>query len=219
MVCRYCEDQLMPVYTVDKIKDLSKRIRGKDKIVNTALALVLNKAATFSKQESITQIVSEVNLTASYVKARLHVRKRAKSDSLTAIVTGEERGTLMERYPYSLSPTGATVRINKAGAALEIKGARKVRLRGSGEMVLGMFNKDLMEALTKGLNKGEGATANKRKKLYQIEARAANKPYGRTPLHSRSINQLFKSVREDIQPRLTRFMRGEFLKDFNRLDK
>ena len=158
-------------------------------------------------------------MTASYVKKRLHVRKRAKPDSLTAIVTGEERGTLLERYPYSLSPTGATVRVNKAGSALEIKGARMVRLKGSGEKVLGMFNKDAMEAFTKALSKGEGATTGKRKKLHQLERRAANKPYGRTPLHSRSINQLFQSVREDIQPRLTRFMRGEFLKDFNRLDK
>ena len=47
----------MATYTVDKLKDLSRRIRGKDKIVNKALVLVLNKSATFSKQESTAEIV------------------------------------------------------------------------------------------------------------------------------------------------------------------
>ena len=209
----------MATYTVDQIKNLSRRIRGKDKIVTKALVNTLNKSATFSKKESTAQIVSEVNLASNYVAARLFVRKRAKAGDLTAIVTGEERGTLLERYPYSISGENATVRVNRAGSALVIKGARMVNLRGSGEKVIGMFNKDYMEVLTKGLHKGEGATAGKRKKLYQVEARAAKKPYGRSPLDSRSINQLFKSVREDIQPKLARFMRGEFLKDFNRLDK
>jgi hypothetical protein len=207
------------IYTVDQIKDLSRRIRGKDKIVNKALALVLNKSATFAKNESVTEIVGEVNLDPSYVKQRINVRKRAQETSLTAIVSGEERGTLLERFPYSLTPSGASVRVNKAGAALNIVGARMVRLKGSGEMVIGLFNKDAMEAFTKALSKGAGATPKKRKKLFNLEKRAANKPYGRTPLHSRSINQLFKSVREDIQPQLTKFMRGEFLKDFNRLDR
>ena len=209
----------MATYTIKEIKDLSNRIRGKDKTVRKALVLVLNKSATFAKNESVTQIVSEVNLSPSYVKGRLVVAKRAKADDLTAIVRGEERGTLLQRYPYTLSSSGAVVRVNRAGSALTIKGARMVHLKGSGEKVIGVFNKDAMEIFTAALSKGKGATAKKRKKLYNIERRAAAKPYGRTPLHSRSINQLFLSVREDIQPQLGRFMRSEFLADFNRLDK
>lgn len=209
----------MAVFKAQDFVELSRRIKGKDNTVKKASVLTINKSATFSRRESVEQITKEVNLKQSYVNGHLRVVKRASPGDLTAIVRGNERGTLLQRYPYSLSGDVLRVQINRTGSALTIKGARMVNLKGSGEKVVGLFNRDAMEVFTRALSKGEGATAGKRKKLFNIERRAAAKPYGRTPLHSRSINQLFTSVRDTIQPALRTFMRETFLKDFNRLDK
>lgn len=209
----------MAKYTAKDFKDLSKRIQGKTVIVNKASALTVNKSATFGRKESITQITKEVNLKPAYVGKGLKVVKRASPDDLVAIVRGNVRGTLLERYPYSLSENNARVQINRAGSSLEIKGARMIVLKGSGEKVIGMFNKDFMEVLTKGLSKGAGSTPGKRKKLHQVERAAAKAPHGRQPLHSRSVNQLFLSKREEIKPQLKKFMRESFLEDFYRLNK
>jgi len=209
----------MATYTAKDFKALASRIKGKEKTVARATLLTVNKAATFARKESIKDMLDQVTLQPSYISERLKVAKRASPGDLTAIVRGNERGTLLERFPYSLSGDTARVRVSKKGSALVIQGARMVHLRGSGEKVLGMFNKDFMEVLTKGLMKGKGSTKGKRNKLHTVEKAAAKAPYGRWPLHSSSINQMFEEVRDDIQPRLRKFMRDTFMKDFRRLDK
>jgi len=209
----------MATYTAKDFKALAERIKGKDKIVLRASQDTINKSATFARRESIDEIVKMVHLSPTYVAGGLRVAKRASPGDLTAIVRGNVRATLLERYPYSISGDIARVQVNKTGGSLTIKGARMVNLKGSGEKVLGMFNKDFMETLSQGLNKGEGSTPGKRKKLYQVEKAAAKAPYGRWPLHSRSINQMFTDVRVKVQPQVRRFMLDTFIKDFNRLNK
>ena len=209
----------MTLYTGKDFEDLARRIKGKSKVVDRISALTINKSATFARSESVKQIIKTVQLKPAYVKNHLKVVKRASVSDLTAVVRGNNRSTLLQRYPYSISGENATVKVNVNGGSQTVVGVRMVKLKGSGEKVLGMFNKDFAEVLRRGLSKGKGATKGKVKKYRQVKKATLKKPYGRWPLHSRSVNQLFTNVREDIQPRLRKFMRETFVKDFYKTGK
>ena len=208
----------MAVYRMADLGKLADRIIGKSEIVSRAAADTINKTATFSIKASIDAIIKEVNLQPSYIKSHIKTTARAKYDNLVAIVSANERGTLLTRYPHANTTTGYRVSVNRTGGFREIKNARLMTLRGSGSKAIGLRNKDAVEYFQKALGKGK-RTSKKSRKLQRIIAKARRKPYGMTALHSRSINQLFTSVRTDIQPELTAFMFKTFHEDFTRLDK
>lgn len=206
----------MAVYHAHDLSKLALKIKNKSKVADKAAALTINKSATFAIRESIDEITSEVNLQESYIKKHLRTVARASASNLRAIISANERGTLLARYPHIKTRNGIRVAINKAGGFREIPNAVMVRTKNSGVMTVGMFNKDFATALK---SAGGRMTPKRSRKIQRALAAAARKPYGRTPLHSRSINQLFTSVRDDIQPALREFMLETFLEDFRRLDK
>ena len=57
-----------------------------------------------------------------------------------------------------------------------------------------------------------GGSAAKNKKLRNIKVKAQVRPNGMEVLHSRSVNQLFTSVRDDVKPFIDEFMVAEFFK-------
>ena len=207
----------MATFTADTINILSQRIRDKSKIANQASSLAINKSATFSIRESIERIISEVALQPNYVRQNIRTVARASANNLRAIVSANTRNTLLNRYPHVVTKSGVRVRINAKGGFKEIKGARIIRsLRGSGGAAIGVSNVDFARILSQA---GGVRTPRKSRKLQRALSRARRKPYGMTPLSSRSINQLFTSVRVDIQPELKRFMVSEFKSDFRRLSR
>jgi len=217
----------MAKYTSKDFQTLVNNIKGKDVIVLKATKNTIDRSATFSVNTAIKLITDEVNLSRQYLKSGINYVKRPSNNDLTAVVRANVRATLLERYPHSVyggkglgkgSVGGGTVSVNK-GKSTFIKGLRYVTLKGSGERVIGLSNIDALKHFRANLYKGKGATPLKVKKLQQINLRAKNNPYGRTPLHSRSINQLFESARVDLQPDLKQFMQDNFLKEFNRLNK
>lgn len=208
----------MPIYYASDIAKLVDRMNEKSNIVDRAAANTLNKSATFAIKESIAEITSEVNLQPNYIKQHLTTTARAKYDNLRVIVSGSERGTLMFRYPTVKTKNGYKIAVNRTGGFREIKNSRMITLRGSGKKSLAVTNRDAVDWFKYSMSKGKRTPA-KSRKLQRIISKAASKPNGMTPLHSRSINQLFESVREDIQPELARFMRKTFLADFKRLNK
>jgi len=146
--------------------------------------------------------------------------KRPSPSDLSAVVRGDTNSTLLDRYPHSLnsgSEGGGSVSVKK-GSSESIAGLRTVTLKGGGRSI-GLYNKDAVKVFKKALSKGKGSSRAKLKKYRNIVRRAKAKPFGQTPLHSSSVNQMFSEVRVDIQPELKKFMVNTFLEKFNRLNK
>ena len=205
----------MARYTAETLKVLSKNIRATDKIIDQAASLAINKTVTFSKDLSVKFITQEVNLSPSYVRGKLKTAKRASPDNLVGIVRANTRETLLTRYPTQETKDGVRVAINKSTGFKMIKRAFRVtNLKGSSASGVAMKNIDAVKAFRAALSP---ATPGKRRKLQKLIRNARVKPGGITVLHSRSINQLFTSVRVDVQPRSFRYMADEFVADVFRL--
>lgn len=206
----------MGTFNINQIPLLSAKISRKSDLVNKVAANVVNRSATFAIRESVDEITQTVRLKPSYVKSKIKVVARASFSNLRAIISANDRKTLLTRFPHVETSTGFRVAINAIGGFREIPNARLVRLKGSGILTIGVSNKDAALIFKSSLNKGAGATPSKTAKLFRIAAKARTKPFGVTPLSSRSINQLFTSVRKNIQPGLASFMRKEFIKELRR---
>ncbi len=210
---------IMATYNIKTIKRLSDKIKKKSSIGDKASVLAINKSSTFAIRESIEHITTEVNLPQSYLRQKIRTIGRAKVGNLRAIVGTSDRQTLLTRFPHVKTQTGFKVAVNTKGGYRDIKNARLMRLRGSGLQAISITNKAAYEAALEGLSSGEGSTRGKVRRAARLQRKAKLKPYGRTPLSSRSPSQLFTSVREDVQPAIKAFMRKEFLKDYRRLSR
>lgn len=205
----------MARFTVDQISTLVADLKATEPMINRAASLAINKAATFSKNLSVEFITNEVNLEPNYVKQNIKQVQRASPDNLVAIIRANTRETLLTRYPNQVTKDGVKVAVNRSSGFQNIKGAFRVNgLRGSQASGIAVRNTDALRIFKANL---APATPGKRKKVLRAAQRAATKPRSITVLHSRSINQLFTSVREDVQPRTFRFMAEEFLSDLQRL--
>ncbi|AWY02810.1 hypothetical protein [Alteromonas phage JH01] len=205
----------MAKFTAEQLGVLAEKIKANNTTINRAASLAINKTVTYAKDLSISEIVRNVNLQQSYIKQNLKTAKRASPSDLSAIIRANTRETLLTRYPYQETSTGVRVAINKTTGYRTINRAFRVtNLRGSGATGIALKNKDAVEVFRRSLSP---STPGKAAKLARIEAKAETKPNGITVLHSRSINQLFTSVREDVQPRTYRFMADQFISDLQRL--
>jgi hypothetical protein len=205
----------MARFTPDQMGALADKIKANDTTINRAASLAINKTVTFAKDLSVSEILRTVNLQQSYVRRNLKTAKRASPNDLSAIIRANTRETLLTRYPYQETSTGVRVAVNKTTGYRTIKRAFRVtNLRGSGASGIALKNRDAVEVFRRSLSP---STPGKSRKLQRIISKARTKPNGITVLHSRSINQLFTSVREDVQPRTFRFMADEFIADLRRL--
>lgn len=205
----------MARFTPDQMGALADKIKANDTTINRAASLAINKTVTFAKDLSVSEILRTVNLQQSYVRRNLKTAKRASPNDLSAVIRANTRETLLTRYPYQETSTGVRVAVNKTTGYRTIKRAFRVtNLRGSGASGIALKNRDAVEVFRRSLSP---STPGKSRKLQRIISKARTKPNGITVLHSRSINQLFTSVREDVQPRTFRFMADEFISDLRRL--
>jgi len=209
----------MAVYKIENLGKLSAKLKKKSSTVDKAAVLAINKSVTFAIRESIDQITKEVNLQPTYLRKKIRRIGRAKVGNLRGVVGTSDRQVLLARFPHIKTKEGFKVAINAREGYKDIKGARLMRLRSSGSQAISITNKAAYDAALEGLSSGQGSTSGKTKRTARLQNRAKMKPYGRTPLSSRSPTQLFLSTREEIQPAVTSFMRREFLKDYRRLDR
>lgn len=209
----------MAKYTNNNIGALAKKIKAKSTTANKAASLALNKTGTFTVAESAKQIMDEVNLDASYIRKHLRVVARASPANLRTIIHATDRATLLTRYPHLVTPTGIKVSVNKSSSFRTLKGAFKVSgLRGSAASGIALRNRDAVEFFKAAMGKGKRTPA-KSRKLQRLIAKARTKPNGIEVLHTRSINQLFLTVRDDVSPMANTFLLEEFLKQYRRLDR
>lgn len=195
-------------YTIDGTKALAESIRDRSDKIDSYLASTVNKAATFARSRTSEIIASRVTLPQSYVKQRLMLLKRASPKDPTAVIRGVERATLLTRFQFNVTSDGVAVKVNRKGGYETIKRAFKVtNLRGSFATGIAMRNEVAYEYY-KGLPID---TPGKRAKLAKLAKKAKDKPKGIYVLHSRSIDQLFTSAKEDISEELLSFMARDFL--------
>lgn len=209
----------MAKYSMKTTSKLADKIRQMSTTVNKAASLTLNKTATLSVRKSVELITNDVNLQQSYVKKHLKVVARASPANLRVRIQANERGTLLDRYPAFKSKDGMRVAVNKGGGYRELPGAFRVSgLRGSLSTGIAVRNRDAVEYFTKNLAR-TGRTPAKSRKLQRLIAKARTKPNGIYVLHSRSVNQLFTSTRDDVKPYIDEFMFEEFITQMDRLKR
>lgn len=202
---------------------LADKIRNMPKQADAAMALAINKTATFTARKSVDRIVGETTLKAGYVKQNLGVTGRASPDNLRAIITARARATLTGRFDHVETSDGVKLRVNRSGGYRTIKGGWVARnLRYSGGTGVATTFRVAIAAARAGLTRGMGATQRKVSKIAKLARLARTNERGLNGMyvhHSRSVNQLFTSVRDDVKPMVQRKLTDEFIKDFQRLSK
>lgn len=208
---------MMAVYKATAPQSLISKIKANSVIVNRAAAQALNKTATFAINKSVDEITKTVNLSPEYVKKHFKINNRASPSNLSVVIYANERATLLTRYKTSQSAKGIRVAVNRGGGLTELRGAFKISgLRGSQATGIAMRNKVALEFFERAAGNGE-RTSGKSSKLARLAAKAKARPNGIYVLHSRSINQLFTSVRDDVGPVASDFLLEDFIEQFNRL--
>ncbi|AHK11746.1 Minor tail protein [Shewanella sp. phage 1/44] len=209
----------MATYTIDQLNQLASKIKSKSTAVNKAASLSINKAATVTVSKSIELITNEVNLNPTYIKQHLKTVARASPANLRAKIQANARGTHLNRYPNIKTKDGMRVAVDKGHGFREIKNAFRVTgLKGSNSSGIALRNRDAVGFFQANIAK-TGRTPAKSRKLQRIIAKARTKPNGIEVLHSRSINQLFLTVSENVKPYSNEFLVSEFLSQFERLNK
>jgi len=208
--------ETMAVFTAQNIGVLAKKVRNRDKVINSSAANSLNKGATFSKELSSSLITKEVGLSQGYVRGKIRTVARASPTNLRAIIRASTRSTLLTRYPYSSTTTGVRVTVNKSAGPKLIKGAFVTKpLKNSGARGIAVN----FDTAIRIFRQGEKSKA-RSQKLQRILRLAANaKRRGKRGLYvlqSRSINQLFTTIRVTVQPKTIQFIETEFLEQLQR---
>jgi len=171
--------------------------------IKTAAARAVNRTADRARTDAAREIRRQVNLPASYLQpsqGRLTVSKRAGKDDLEAVVLGRQRPTSLARFARGGAEGRANVTVEVApGFARFMRRAFLIRLRRGADF----DSKQPNLGLAIRLRPGE-SIQNKRQMV-----RMRNGLY---LLYGPSVDQLFRTVREDIAPATQEFLSAEFLR-------
>lgn len=182
-----------------------------------AAAQSLNKTATYAIERAVSAIIETHNLQPGYVKKKFKVVGRASPNNLRVVISANERGTLLTRYPYRKTNGGFSVNVKKAGAAQFIKGAFELRgLRGSGATGIALNLKNAVEFFKLSVNKGK-PSALKDAKLANMISDLASKKRGVVVLHSSSVNQMFEAQIDEIKEQSESFLVADFYDQLKRI--
>lgn len=182
---------------LDELKDLDKQV---DSQIVQAAYRAINATADRARTDSAEEIRRQVNFPASYLKpsqGRLLVTQRASSDSLEAIITGRRRATSLARFVTSGTPgkKGVTVAV-KPGRSVELPNAFLMKLRSGS-------NVDTKNNLGLAIRTAKGERPNSAYKPVRVAD-------GLWLLYGPSVDQVFKTVREDVRPDAESYLASEF---------
>lgn len=171
--------------------DLPKTIRDLDKLDESSekrLSQAINKAIEFGRAEAAREIKSQVAFPARYLTSsqngRLVVRKRASPKNLEAVITGRQRPTSLARFARGKNPVKVTV---KPGRTQSLDRAFIV-----GNLLAGQSGARGNVGLAIRTNGSKPSNAYKPAKLSKNV----------WLLYGPSVDQVFKTVREDIEQRV-----------------
>jgi hypothetical protein len=184
--------------------DTLKNIENLPQQVITAARQAINKTLDHARTESARRIALQVNFSAQYLspgEGRLAVARRATDAKLEGAIVGRHRPTSLARFATSSAPnkhSGVTV-VVKPGGARFMRRAFLIRLRSGATLTDTKFNLGLAIRL----KPGESIT-NKREMV-----KLSGNLY---LLYGPSVDQVFRTVREDIGPDALNILESEFLR-------
>lgn len=191
--------------TLDGIDNLPDLKKSPAQIARLA-SMAINKAADRARTRGAASIRQQVAFPANYLRgdeSRLAVRKpRATADNLEAIITGRHRATSLARFSNTTSQArgrkqgGLNIQV-KPGEAKFVKGAFLVKLRAGATKTDTKFNLGVAIRLKNGQRPRNTRAA------VQLD-------HNVWLLYGPSVDQVWRSVREDISPEITEYLVGEF---------
>lgn len=168
------------------IEEIPERIRK-------AAMRAVNKTADRARTASAREMRNQVNFPASYLNAegRLQVTKRANQDDLEARITGRQAPTSLARFVQGTPKRGKGVRVQvKPGAARYMRRAFLMKLKNN--------NLGLAVRTDGGPPKGAYKPKQISENLWLV--------YGP------SIDQVFRTVAEDVSEPMADYLEAEFLR-------
>lgn len=173
-----------------------KDIESLDDTIKMMAVRALNRTADRTRTAAGREMLAQINWPASYLNApgRFQVTERATRRSLSATITGRRTPTSMARFVMKSGKGQTTVEVTP-GHAKRIGGGN---IRSSFLMPLGNGNTGLAVRTAGGKPTGSYKPRRINENLWLI--------YGP------SVDQVFRSVREDVAPEAEEFLEGEFLR-------
>lgn len=195
------------------LDDLGTFFRTAPEVAENAARMAINSVAGRSGMTAIRDAMfDEIAFPAGYLNTdRLAVTKRATNKNLEAVITGRKRATSLARFVtgslgIGVKSNGITVRVKK-GRTEVLRRGFLVRLRRGASVSEDNYNIGLAVRV------GPGETVMGKKTTHQswlIPGKVAL-------LYGPSVDQVFRSVADEVAPRLGDMMEQEFLRQFARL--
>lgn len=191
-------------------------IRGAEAVADKAADLAITETGRFAYRESSKDIRDQVNFSPSYIGSpasggnRLRIQRGTRGGQPFVRIVGRDRPTSLARFVQGNPSKGQAVRVSvKPGTTRVLKTAFKVRLRRGKTLTEDNFNEGIAIRLPK------GATLSQRRKL-GLDGLPEIFP-NVFLLYGPSVAQVFNAVSNDVQPRVSRKLETEFVRQFNRL--
>lgn len=171
-----------------------------------AARLAINTAARRGRAEGSRLIRGQVNFTASYLNlpGRFQISRFATVQEPTAVISARTEPTSLSRFASQATrggkPAGLRIGIKRGGAKPVLRSAFFIHLRGNQGVAV-------RQAVVDKLNLRRAG----------ISGRASKRGY--ILLYGPSVDQVFRTVREDMLPELSDFTNTEFLRQYSRLSK
>ena len=170
--------------------------------IERAAYRAINYTADRARTDSANEIRKQVNFPASYLnpaQGRLKVTQKAGPGSLEAIITGRHRATSLARFVTSGTP-------GKMGVDVAVKPGRTQRMENAFIMTLRSgTNIDTTRNLGLAVRVERGQKPDRAYKPVRISD-------GLYLLYGPSVDQVFKTVREDVSPKAEERLQTEFLR-------
>lgn len=155
-------------------------------------SMAVNKTADTFRKRSQDDMMQEVAFSASYLRQRLTVSKKANRDSLEAVISGRDRPTSLARFV-------TRGKLRQQGVDLTVQPGKGISLDRAFLIQLKNGNRGLAVRLPAGQTL---RNSRKAKKL-------ANNLY---LLYGPSVDQVFKGVAGDEAPKALAYLEREFIR-------
>ena len=181
-------------------------------ITREAARLAINDVAAGEGRTAIKQeMLAQVAFPSGYLdQDRLALKQKATANNLEAVIEGRQRPTSLARFATggAVGVRGARVRVRvKPGAGKALQRAFLVRLRAGASLTADNYNVGLAVRLRPGEQ-----LANKKVTTQRLDS-------GVHILYGPSVDQVFRTVADDVAPAIADQVTGEFYRQFVRLSE
>lgn len=186
-------------------------------VTNKAARMAINQVAQRGGLKlARDSIMDEIAFPKDYLKSdRLGVTSLATDNNLQAVITGRKRATSLARFAAPGTPIGSSlksgvrVRVSKGGGGQVLRRAWLVRLNKGKSLTEDNYNVGLAVRINDGDKVAGKFSAHQSWLVPGVVAL----------LYAPSVDQVFRTVADDIAPRVGDMTAEEFIRQFTRLAK